>query len=316
MKYTLFALALTPVLLTGCGGSSSSDHDISKAINEGLNSSDNNIQQIIDHTDASTSQKSKDSISVPTHEKQTSEEVVKPKISYQSSKYTKPLYNISQNKQKTHEETVSLAKKKPETPARNKWIAAHPQITAVFQDAGFTADDIYDLCKTDDKELAFAISSCKTSVVTDNGQSLIAYTIQSGDYLTKMTYIPIQQKLVIDKLYDVTTNKLSLANELRLNGTNGKIYSSSNINVSLPKSGDIYGTVTTTLYMSDPIIEKLKDEYTNTKSSLPINLLEYVNKASDIHISLTADMGKVDKNQNDIRTLDYHLGQIITIAGQ
>ncbi|MPW35975.1 hypothetical protein [Vibrio sp. B1Z05] len=315
MKYTLFALALTPVLLTGCGGgSSSSDHgaqqDLNKApsVTQNTNSpsANSDIDTTIDKLD------NKQNYNIPV------------------SMVAKAQYQKLQNKEDAHLKSIqhsnaknmSLKQKQIAQAEVDKWLAEdnHQQIAMTFEDAGFTEQQVYQLCDT----IQTSSSTIFTCTIEPKfkGRRSTVYTMHNSSWFrvdanttgfVKMTYNPTNNKMVLTKIFssdDADTLKdITNLKTVDLNGV-----SSSSVYITENKEKNEV-TVTIALTMNNPIIKELKSMYLNDNNAHAITQLK-LSDNKNFSIAFTKGLETSEANGDDLAVFNSNIQEIITVAGQ
>ncbi|GAD80189.1 hypothetical protein [Vibrio ezurae] len=312
MKHTLFALALAPVLLTGCGGSSSNDHAIDKALNSSIDTTAlQNNQQGIASLDN-------------THESLQASIIQNAQVVQSSAQI--------QDQAKAQAQAEAKAPKAAEQPEEqhnneiDKWVADHQTIVTGFP-TDFTPNNIYDLCRPKNEGTLLS-SNCKVEQ-NSNSQDSVEYVFHTSGSIedksindkiiidTEVSYLPKAQTLTIKKMREIP---YAIARQDKLYGANSLVLqsdtSTAEVNTIAPVTGaaDQQITSTVTLQMDDPVIKALKDQYLNANNRTAAKLLQFTDGTRSL--GLTEDISKLDATGDNIAILNTHLSQIISVAGE
>ncbi|GEM78081.1 hypothetical protein [Vibrio superstes] len=303
MKRSLLALALTPVILTGCGSSNSNDHEVQKVLKNSpavvaLQKNQKGIDALV--KSSSQQQQSKSQI-IQGHT--------------QSSKNLKNKEPISK------EDHDGL--KKTDNPGQDAWIADNQQIAMVFEDAGFTESQVYQLCET--RLTSDATFSCELEG-TDNNQQSAIYTMYyrkifaidaNSKGFIQMTYNPDKKQMKLSKtFYSDDANTLSRFAKLKVVAVDGV----SSAKVKVTKKSDQVSkksqvTVEIPLNMDSGIVKQLKNMYLNNQESNAINKLTLIGNPN-FQTPFTKGMAKSDQFGDDLAVFNSNIRQIITVAAQ
>ncbi|MEZ9833864.1 hypothetical protein AB4341_10055 [Vibrio breoganii] len=191
MKKLAAVLVIASVILTGCQGGSDS-HEVQESIQTGEKAKVS-LPSVNELSVQSTNENKQKTPPLPP----TSSHVFITHISPESKKSSDIVahaHSPKESKQPTSDETTWLDK-----PENQKTIE-------VFQDAGFTEEQVYDLCKT--YLTSDATFTCTSSVDKNGNDSAnfefyyrTPYKVNAGNFdgRTEFTYTPTEQKLVILK---------------------------------------------------------------------------------------------------------------------
>ncbi|MDN3715305.1 hypothetical protein [Vibrio breoganii] len=310
MKKLAAVLVIASVILTGCQGGSDS-HEVQKSIQTGEKAkvslpsvNELNVQSTNENKQKSPPLPSTSSPTLITHNSAES------KKSFDTVAH---VHSPKESKQPTSEETTWL-----EDPDNQKTIE-------VFQDGGFTEEQVYDLCKT--YLTSDATFTCTSSIDKDGNDSAnfkfyyrTPYKVNAKvnadnfDGRTEFTYTPIEQKLVILKARQFDSTQDS-AND-QLNNINKLVFK----DVETPKvevERDVDNATITaqaTLYMDDEITKSLRDDYINSQEdSNLLSKLSFYKKSKPV-MALTENMDK--GNADDVPVMNSCLHKILEVAGR
>ncbi|GEA51786.1 hypothetical protein VIN01S_25900 [Vibrio inusitatus NBRC 102082] len=311
MKHTLLVLALTPIILTGCGGSSSTNHEVQKV-----------LKQTKEHP-VSIEMKE---LGQPNIDSNNPDSQSKSAMIYTLDKAA------TKNPQRTIESSIDNqseiqssknAEVKQDSTELNKWLVRDENqlIISEFENAGFNEEQVFNICKlkmTEDATFACAMEPDTKDTNTTSAvfkmyyRSMFTIDNDTSAYVN-LTYTPSKQMLVLSKTI-TSSDPLVMQQTESINTAILDTIVSPDVKIQhLDDTTEKRVQVTVSLKMDGDMAKKLKDMYLNSDDSKAITELKLTNQKG-FRIDFTNGMAKSEQHGDDLALFNYRIRQIIGVA--